>query len=182
MDSLDHRSEGSALDTWIYACSLVPLALLQDTGPTAGWLDTGFTKTLYRLVCPRGVESLQKNVLANCRSHFETAADFDQWMRDCWYPLVNAGTPTDADNIWGDLTAKTPARVVRYLADTWMPVKEMFMTAWICDTLHLGNLDSSRCEGMHNALKKYLMASTGDLLQVIHFYFYNSITLTTTFE
>ena len=75
MDSLDHRSEGSALDTWIYACSLVPLALLQDTGPTAGWLELDFIKTLYRLVCPAGVESLHwgPDLGHSCR-------DFGLWI------------------------------------------------------------------------------------------------------
>jgi hypothetical protein len=49
---------------------------------------------------------------------------------------------------------------------TWLTYKEMFIRAWIGQYLHLGNWATSRVEGSHAMLKKYIGGSTGNILFV----------------
>ena len=45
-------------------------------------------------------------------------------------------------------------------------LKEHFVTAWTSKCLHLGNINTSRVEGSHAALKRWLKVSTLDLQQL----------------
>ncbi|KAL4555319.1 hypothetical protein LXL04_037936 [Taraxacum kok-saghyz] len=50
---------------------------------------------------------------------------------------------------------------LEYIKKTWLPWKEMFVSAWTDNYMHLGNHASSRAEGAHAKLKLYLQVSTG---------------------
>jgi hypothetical protein len=47
-----------------------------------------------------------------------------------------------------------------------LPWKKKFVSAWTEKHLHFGNRASSRAEGAHAKLKKYLQVSTGDFQEV----------------
>lgn len=53
--------------------------------------------------------------------------------------------------------------MINYIHKTWIPFKEKFVYAWTKKNLHFGNHVTSRVEGAHSKLKKYLQVSTGDL-------------------
>ncbi|KAG5527943.1 hypothetical protein RHGRI_028764 [Rhododendron griersonianum] len=65
-----------------------------------------------------------------------------------------------------ELLYKDKEKVVCYIRKTWLPFKEQFVHAWTENCAHFGNRVSSRAEGAHGKLKKYLQVSTGDLYQV----------------
>jgi len=46
-------------------------------------------------------------------------------------------------------------------------VKDQFCHTWTNDCLHFGQRSTSQVEGAHNALKRYLKVSTGDLKHVV---------------
>ncbi|XP_058180186.1 uncharacterized protein LOC131298728 [Rhododendron vialii] len=56
--------------------------------------------------------------------------------------------------------------MLSYIQRTWLPFKERFVKAWTEKCAYFGNHVSSRAEGAHGKLKKYLQVSTGDLHQV----------------
>lgn len=43
---------------------------------------------------------------------------------------------------------------LRYLQRVWLPYKETFVRAWTDKIRHFGNVDSSRTEGIHQAIKR----------------------------
>jgi hypothetical protein len=58
-------------------------------------------------------------------------------------------------------------RLKTYLKTKWLVVKEQFCYAWTNNCLHFGQRSTSRVEGSHNALKKRIKVSTGDLKHVV---------------
>ncbi|PWA86891.1 protein FAR1-RELATED SEQUENCE 5 [Artemisia annua] len=69
---------------------------------------------------------------------------------------------------WADfeLFYKGKKDALEYMKKNWFPWKEKFVSAWTEKYLHFGNRASSRAEGAHAKLKKYLQVSTGDFQQV----------------
>ena len=52
-----------------------------------------------------------------------------------------------------------------YMLTTWVkPFKTMFIEVWTNKVLHMGNTSTSRVEGVHGVLKKWLMSATGDMV------------------
>ena len=56
--------------------------------------------------------------------------------------------------------------VLSYLEGIWLCKKEMFVHAFLTDVPHFENFTTSRCEGSHAAIKKFLHVSTGNLYEV----------------
>ncbi|XP_062020976.1 protein FAR1-RELATED SEQUENCE 6-like [Rosa rugosa] len=56
--------------------------------------------------------------------------------------------------------------VLTYIDNTWLPWKGRFVFAWTGQISHFGNNITSRAEGAHGTLKKYLQVSTGALREV----------------
>ena len=55
-----------------------------------------------------------------------------------------------------------------YLQDTWIDGhKEKFIRYWVDHVLYFGNRDTSRAEGAHATIKRYLQISTGDLYSIL---------------
>ncbi|KAH7849617.1 hypothetical protein Vadar_020442 [Vaccinium darrowii] len=50
--------------------------------------------------------------------------------------------------------------VLNYLKNTWLPFKDRFVNAWTWKHPHFGNRVTSRTEGAHAMLKRYLTVST----------------------
>ena len=107
-----------------------------------------------------------KNILSNCRKHFDQARLYEKWLDNYWYQMINSDTPEELNAKWIVLKENSADAIVEYIQSTWMPLKHLFMTPWVKNISHFGNLDSSRCEGMHSVLKKYILTCTGDLLKV----------------
>ncbi|PWA55937.1 hypothetical protein CTI12_AA397510 [Artemisia annua] len=120
--------------------------------------------TTTSLLC---VWHIQKNVFSNCKPYFERAEDFDIFM-STWNVVAYSTTEALFNKNWADfeLFYKGKKDALDYIKKNWFPWKEKFVSAWMEKYLHFGNRASSRAEGAHAKLKKYLQVSTGDFQQV----------------
>ena len=53
-----------------------------------------------------------------------------------------------------------PAHVMKYLYDTWLIFKKMFVSCYLHGRLHYGHVTTSRVDSVHVAFKKWLNGST----------------------
>ncbi|KAK9676212.1 hypothetical protein RND81_11G061800 [Saponaria officinalis] len=111
---------------------------------------------------------IQKNIVAKCKSHFIRDEDWEMFL-STWSAVMYAVSEKSFGEAWVllEFLYKEKAAVITYIKETWMPYKEMFVTAWTDKHPHFGNRVSSRAEGVHAKLKSYLQVSTGDLAQVV---------------
>ncbi|PWA36651.1 hypothetical protein CTI12_AA597770 [Artemisia annua] len=93
--------------------------------------------------------------------------DFDIFM-STWNVVAYSTTEALFNKNWADfeLFYKGKKDALDYIKKNWFPWKEKFVSAWTEKYLHFGNRASSRAEGAHAKLKKYLQVSTGDFHQV----------------
>ncbi|KAH7857660.1 hypothetical protein Vadar_015139 [Vaccinium darrowii] len=103
---------------------------------------------------------IQKNVLANCKKHFDDA----HWKKflATFAVIMYAPTIEVYDERVRDLKRDFMMypTVLEYVDKTWLgPHKERFVCAWTDSVMHLGNYTTNRAEGHHNKLKKYLASS-----------------------
>jgi hypothetical protein len=123
-------------------------------------------------ICPRSphllcIWHINKNVLAKSKQYFSSNEEFEAFMK-LWKELINSSTISDYNNQLAKFETRfslTPA-ALRYVKETWLTYKEMFIRAWVGQYLHLGNWATSRVEGSHAVVKQYIGASTGDMLFV----------------
>jgi hypothetical protein len=107
-------------------------------------------------------------VLAKTKQYFSSNEEFEAFIQS-WKKLINSSTVIE----YQDQLAKfetnfsqiAPA-ALRYIKQTWLTYKEMFIRAWVGQYLHLGNWATSRVEGSYAIVKQYIGASTGDILFV----------------
>jgi hypothetical protein len=107
-------------------------------------------------------------VLAKTKQYFSSNEEFEAFILS-WKSLINSSSVIE----YQDKLAKfetnfsqiAPA-ALRYIKQTWLTYKEMFIRAWVGQYLHLGNWATSRVEGSHAILKKHIGGSTGDILFV----------------
>nr|KAJ0186149.1 hypothetical protein LSAT_V11C900470640 [Lactuca sativa] len=110
---------------------------------------------------------IEKNVLAYCKKHFAHGEEFDLFMFN-WNNVAYSTTITIFEQNWAkfELFYQTKKVAIEYIKNTWLPWKEKFVSAWTKKYLHFGNRSSSRAEGAHAKLKKYLQVSTGGFQDV----------------
>ena len=59
---------------------------------------------------------------------------------------------------------RTESAIVKYIFDTWIPYKEMFVSAWTDRITHFGHTVTSRGESAHRMLKQYMPTSTNNVI------------------
>jgi hypothetical protein len=84
-----------------------------------------------------------------------------------WKAVIYSPTLAKYDDNWNALqdtyNTHIPA-VVQYMKETWLDLWKYFLVhAYVDRHLHLGTRTTSRVEGAHATLKKYLQVSTEDL-------------------
>ena len=101
---------------------------------------------------------------------FEADTEEESGFLSFWSWLV--GSPTcDEYNIRLSAFEKAYTKYpsfLRYLKQTWLTDhKERFVQCWTNKYLHFGHQETSRAEGAHSVIKRYLQVSTGDLNGVL---------------
>lgn len=126
-----------------------------------------------RAICPRSphllcIWHINKNVLARAKQYFTSNEQFEAFIQS-WKEFINSSNSIEYEDLLAKFMTKysrvAPA-ALRYIQGTWLTYKEMFIRAWIGQYLYLGNWATSRVEGSHAFLKKYIGASTDDMLFV----------------
>jgi hypothetical protein len=110
---------------------------------------------------------INKNVLAKTKQYFSSNEEFEAFMK-LWKELIISSTIVEYKDRLAKFETRfslTPA-ALRYVKQTWLTYKELFIRAWIGQYLHLGNWATSRVEGSHAIVKQYIGGSTGDILFV----------------
>ncbi|KAI8568648.1 hypothetical protein RHMOL_Rhmol02G0216800 [Rhododendron molle] len=110
---------------------------------------------------------IEKNVLSKCKPKFEREQDWETFLSD-WTNLVESPDESCFNEAWQRLQVdyKDKEYVCNYIQNTWLPFKEKFVKAWTGNHLHFGNRVTSRAEGAHAMLKRYLSVSTGNFHEV----------------
>jgi hypothetical protein len=112
---------------------------------------------------------INKNILAYCKKHYEVQETFDAFMQ-VWNVLVSSTSEEDYEKQVLKLTRllSDKPEVLNYVTKTWLIHKKHFVKAWTLNYPHFGSKTSSRAEGAHAFIKKFLQVSTGDLLTVFN--------------
>ncbi|GLT93672.1 hypothetical protein SLE2022_114520 [Rubroshorea leprosula] len=110
---------------------------------------------------------IEKNILSNCKRHFEAQEDWDAFMSS-WNGVIRSSSEIDFEKNWRlfEELYKERREVLTYIEKTWLPFKEQFVDAWAEKFPHFRHRVFSRAEGAHAKLKAYLQVSTADFRQV----------------
>ena len=125
-----------------------------------GAVDVVFPSTKH-LLCMWHIE---KNIMAKLKPKFRTAEAWTSFL-EAWTTTAMSDTEDGFHTNWDALVLRygSSSYEVRYLTATWMQYKERFVPAWTNRYMHLGSTTSSRAEGAHATIKRYLQVSTGNL-------------------
>ena len=107
---------------------------------------------------------INKNVPANAKKHFANDEDWNEFLKK-WYGLCFSSTEQEFEGNWVLLKDAIDETGYAYLHSTWIPHKEKFILAWTKKVKHFGHVATSRVEGGHAILKKWVAVSTGSWKQ-----------------
>jgi hypothetical protein len=117
---------------------------------------------------------IHRSVLLRCKKHFpaqgglrrrqgcrgSTSGKVKSFMQE-WDEVTFAESVTVHRARWRKLqqSYRQEVALISYLRNTWLPLKEKFMSPWVDERLHFGATTTSRVEGAHAVLKRYLQVS-----------------------
>ena len=108
---------------------------------------------------------INKNVKAKYSKLNKSKEEIDKFV-DCWNNIIYS---KNIDIFYSNLLKfkedfSSDISIIVYIEDTWINNhKEKFITAWTNNYLHFNSTSSSRVEGAHSTIKKYLLVSTGHI-------------------
>lgn len=107
---------------------------------------------------------IEKNIMAKCKKKFKTKEEWGEFIIE-WTSVMKSPDEASFFSSWGLFVEKyrDQTHVITYIENTWLPFKEKFVYAWTNKVVNFGNHVTSRVEGAHSKLKRYLQVSTGDL-------------------
>ena len=113
---------------------------------------------------------INTNIFTNTMTDkWDSEERFKNFMSD-WNSLLYSGKQIDFEHNWQvfqDKYNSIAKHSLDYIARIWIPLKEKFVSCWADKHLHLGSITTSRIEGNHSVLKKYLKHINNDLLMSI---------------
>jgi len=111
---------------------------------------------------------INKNVMAHCRPTFANTEVWEEFQAHL-SQLFRSQTTGAFEEAWNVFRARfgLDYSAVQYIESSWIPHKECFVSAWANELMHLDNTSTSKAEGSHPVLKKYLQTSTGDLKTMV---------------
>jgi hypothetical protein len=116
---------------------------------------------------------INKNVLKNCRLFFESVDEYNSFFND-WKDLIYLNDQSSFEerfDIFKESWKGVPG-AIGYIEQNLYPVRHKFVVACTNKFRHFGSTSTSRNEGMHAQIKKYIVSSREDMLGVC-----NAITL-----
>ena len=85
-------------------------------------------------------------------------------LLDKWKWITYSENESDVDRLLLEVNELSVV-VYEYMKNIWLDkYKEMFVEAWVKNVLHLGNTSTSRVEGVHGVLKKWIESASADLV------------------
>jgi MULE transposase domain len=89
---------------------------------------------------------------------------------EIWSQLLYTETEAEYERIYHTLWYRyryLQPKILAYLDRIWLPHKETFIQAWTNKVRHYGNVDSSRAEGVHQAIKRRMGSKQAHLKDVV---------------
>jgi hypothetical protein len=85
------------------------------------------------------------------------AKTVEEFMED-WDGIVFARSVAIYREKWQEMQRRYRREIalIDYIRNTWLPLKEHFVSSWVDEHLHLGAMETSRVEGFHAVLKQLL--------------------------
>ena len=112
---------------------------------------------------------INKNFVAKCARFFPLKPEMQQF-ENFWQTGLQSSSEEEFDSNWQSLvrfsTSSGWQSACRYLQDIWLPYKTRFVKCWVDRLMHFGTYVTSRCEGNHAMIKRFLGVANGDLLAV----------------
>jgi len=126
-------------------------------------IESNFPQTRH-LLC---LWHIEKNVLAKCKGYFNSNGEFETFLK-MWTAVVRSRNVEEFEKALQNIkdSIGDQHQALCYIQDTWLPYRERFVHAWTDRYLHFGATVTSRVEGAHAVIKRYLHVSTGDLRAV----------------
>src|SRR3954447_24025725 len=123
----------------------------------------------YNLLCGWHIS---KNVLSYGRSLglYKKDTEEENSFMSQWHKLVSSETVEDYEKRWAEFQKQWQGypQLLKYLTKTWLEKdRKRFVRCWADRYLHFGHRETSRAEGAHSVVKRYLQVSTGDLYGVL---------------
>ncbi len=108
---------------------------------------------------------MDKNVLTNCKSSFDTEETWKTFYDD-WHKLLYASTEPVFEERWAEFQAKYEDNywvALDYLRNDLMEVwKTKFLKCYTNKLCHFGNTTTSHAEGGHAKIKRHLNNTSTD--------------------
>ena len=110
---------------------------------------------------------LNKNIQTHCKKEFTTNEEYNKFF-SLWIKLASAPTEEVYNQSKEDIRSllQDKPQVFHYLESAVLIHREKFVVAWTRKWLHLGNAATSRAEGAHATMKRWIGSSTADILTV----------------
>lgn len=110
---------------------------------------------------------LNKNIQAHCKKEFATNEEYNKFF-SLWINLTNAPKEEMYNQSKKDirLFLQDKPHIFHYLESNVLVHRERFVVAWTRKWLHLGNAATSRVEGAHATMKRWIGSSKADILTV----------------
>ena len=129
---------------------------------------------------------IDKDVRGYCQKHWlvhtenrisndDRKTEIDENVKEFaefWTKMLYAETELDYTRNWLAMQEKyrdSQPQILSYLVRIWLPYKETFVRAWTDRIRHYGNVDSSRAEGVHQAIKRRMGSKQIHLNDVVDY-------------
>lgn len=109
---------------------------------------------------------INKNIVSKCKP-LVSSESWDSFLSE-WNSCVYSPSEEDFQENWQCFLSKysREQQALSYISQTWLPWKERFVSCYTGKQPHFGTTSSSRGEGSHFVLKRYLKISQLDIFSV----------------
>ena len=107
-----------------------------------------------------------KNIQLHCRKHFKSEEEWSNF-RMKWNNLIQSSSVSEYQNNFTEFSVSWNPPTGDYLIKNIFPLKEKFVSCFINKHLHFGNTVTSRIEGLHSYIKRFVNTSTSSLSAVV---------------
>ncbi|KNE92166.1 hypothetical protein PSTG_14458 [Puccinia striiformis f. sp. tritici PST-78] len=137
---------------------LVPSVILTDKEQALMTAIEKVFPTTRNLLC-------QWHMGKNLWSHCRPILGDEPYLSFCqaWNFLLVSNNPKQYEKNFQNLAASCSPEVMQYMSKNWIPLADRFVKYLISNVLHFGNVNTSRVESLHAAIKRFLKGANSSM-------------------
>lgn len=144
-------------------CDSLPLTITTDNEDAlARAIEREFPETAH-LLCRWHIS---KNMLVKAKRILTDKAEVDHFLSD-WACLVASKTESAFDADWRARILNYPSALTSYVEKEHVPMRHKFANPWTSKLAHFSHTSSSRGEGAHSGIKRWIRVRTADIHGVV---------------